>query len=248
MLDSMPSLVVTFSLYAGVPWTSSLPRYSTLLPLLLSELDRLQPAELHALRGDVLRLLLQRLHEGLARHLGVPRRAAVLAALGGDHRGQASPLRLAAALPEIVPERLRRGVAAAVVADLVDVDVGEQLHDLLLLQRVLPILDLGVAGEEQLLPADFEEEDHAGVVHGVVHDQHQLQERLGARAAQAADEPAARARLLLRRKNLRVRKERLPPARHRPDGVRRLHLPELLPQHPELRGVDAALLLHRFVL
>ena len=91
----------------------------------------------------------------LPRHLGPALRLAVLAAQGGDHGLQPAGLLGRAFALEQRPEALRRRVQAAVVADLVEVDGLELASQgrllVRLLERVGPVLDLRVAGEQQLL-------------------------------------------------------------------------------------------------
>src|SRR4030095_16163643 len=55
---------------------------------------------------------------------------------------------------------------AAVMADLVDIDIGELTG--VLLERVLPVLPLRVAGEQELLFAGLDQENDARVVERVI--------------------------------------------------------------------------------
>ena len=94
-----------------------------------------------------------------------------------------------------LPQRLRRRVEAAVVADLVEARAGEPLADLLrgrrVEQRVAPVLDLGVAGEQQRRAADLEQQDQAGVVEDVVEDAHDREHLLGAHPVDLRESPTA---------------------------------------------------------
>jgi hypothetical protein len=58
-----------------------------------------------------------------------------------------------------------------------------------LLQGELPVLDLGVAREQELLLADLEKQDDARVVHLLVKRAHNLQQLLAARHARVIDKP-----------------------------------------------------------
>src|ERR1051325_6934971 len=140
-------------------------------------------------RGALLQLRQQR----LARHL---RSGSASARKLSGLRRQEGP-QVCFSLLELLPQRLRRGVAAAVVPDLVDVDAGKLGQDLILvlgqLQRVLPVLDLRVAGEEEAHLADGEQQDDAGVVERIVDDAHQLEELLGVDPFDLGAEPALRA-------------------------------------------------------
>ena len=93
-------------------------------------------------------------------------------------------------------ERARRRVAAAVVADLVEVDPGEQPPQRRALgrasERPRPVLDLRVAGKEEPLVAGVEHEDHARVVERVVDRAHDPQQRRELLAFQPLDEPGDR--------------------------------------------------------
>ncbi len=82
------------------------------------------------------------------------------------------------------------------MADLVEVDVRQQLLVLLLvvrvlqLQRELPVLDLRVAREQEAGLADLEGQDDAGVVHGRVQHAYDLQHLGCARQLGVVDQPA----------------------------------------------------------
>src|SRR6185369_13914343 len=79
------------------------------------------------------------------------------------------------------------------MADLVEVGVDQQslIRNGIgrILQGVTPILDLGVAGEQELHLSDLEQQDKARVVHGIVENADELEAlfRMGRR--NAWDEP-----------------------------------------------------------
>ena len=109
----------------------------------------------------------------------------------GHHRLQLLSFLLREGIPHPLPGR---GIQTAVVADLVEVDVRDQLGHLLpvgrLGHRVAPALELRVAGEQQLLRADFEQQDQAGVVHLVVELPDDFEQPLTGNAEQTIAEPA----------------------------------------------------------
>src|SRR5262245_16803078 len=156
---------------------------------LLREADVL--AQRIVMRIQQRRLLFERLQERAPRNLGLAGHLAVLA----WQRRQQGPQTLGCPfLAEVLPQELLwRRVQAAMVADLVDVHVGQQgprFRGVLgFLQRIAPVLDLRIAGEQKLLPAHLEQEDQARVVHLVVEGAHDLQELVTTQAVEPLPEP-----------------------------------------------------------
>ena len=81
---------------------------------------------------------------------------------------------LVAFVAEKSPQRFRRRIQAAMVAHLVDVDVGKQLLPRGIAQSERPVLNLRVAGKQELPLADFEQQNHAGIVHHAIQVANQL--------------------------------------------------------------------------
>ena len=109
-------------------------------------------------------------------------------------------------------ERPRGGVAAAVVAHLVQVDPREPVAELRVagqpLERVLPVLDLRVAREQQGQAAHLEEQDDARVVERVVEVAHQPGRGVRPLVGEPVDQPADRTGL--EHDGSPVRRPRLP--------------------------------------
>ena len=124
-------------------------------------------------------------------------RRAVHPGPGGQDRAQLVA-RATPAAPQ-VDQTPGRGVPAPVVTDLVEVDPGQSLAEPPVLalavgaeraiEGIAPVLDLGVARQQQAAPSHCEEQHHAGVVQHVVESLHDLQDLAGRGVVQLLQKP-----------------------------------------------------------
>src|SRR5262245_54271755 len=181
---------------ATFPSSLMCPSRSEWLSSLHSDDDLLREAHVLA-QGIVVgiqqrRFVFERFEERSTRNLRLARHLAVLARQRRQQSSQPLGLPL---LGEVLPQELLwRCVQAAVVTDLVDVNVGQQGARLRrvpgFLQRVAPVLDLCIAREQKLPAAHLEQEDQARVVHLIVEGAHDLQELVAPHAVEPLAEPA----------------------------------------------------------